>query len=433
MFVQAFREAAPYIHYLRGKTLVIGIASDLLRAEILPTLAADLNLLAALGVRLVLVHGADAPIQALCRQQNHAVRVHQQRHICDETMLRLAKYVCGEIQSDVQAALSLGFAHSPQRTPRLRIASGNFVSAKPLGVLDGVDMAYTGTVRKVDGVAMTRVLDEGSVLLVSPLGASASGQVYQLAMHEVAEAIAVALSAEKLIFLLNEDGILDCAGSLHSELTANEAQHLLDTQQAAPQQRSVLATAISALQQGVSRVQVLSGANSGDLLSELFTQNGAGTSIAQTPFVQIRPAQSGDIADLMALIQPLAEQGILLARSHEYLAMHLADFFVLEHDRQINGCVELKTFASRPDDAELACLAVSSQVRDGGYGELLLAHLVRHAQQNGKTRLFALSTRTADWFTERGFVAASPEDLPPERHAQYVQQARQSKVFVLSL
>ena len=200
LFVHAFREAAPYIHYLRGKTVVVGLASALLQPSILPTLAADLNLLAALGVRLVLVHGVDTQLRQLCQQNQYIIREQSQRLICDETLIRWVKQINGELNYDVQAALSLGFAHSPQRTPRLRIAQGNFLSAKPLGVLDGVDMLYTGGVRKVDGAGITHALNDGSVVLVSPLAASASGQIYHLPMDEVAQHIAQAVSAEKLIF-----------------------------------------------------------------------------------------------------------------------------------------------------------------------------------------------------------------------------------------
>ncbi|MDK4639088.1 amino-acid N-acetyltransferase [Kingella kingae] len=432
-FVHAFREAAPYIHYLRGKTVVVGLASALLQPSILPTLAADLNLLAALGVRLVLVHGVDTQLRQLCQQNQYIIREQSQRLICDETLIRWVKQINGELNYDVQAALSLGFAHSPQRTPRLRIAQGNFLSAKPLGVLGGVDMLYTGGVRKVDGAGITHALNDGSVVLVSPLAASASGQIYHLPMDEVAQHIAQAVSAEKLIFLIPESGIMNAQSSLHSELTAEQAQQLLREQQILPHQTHLLQTAIDAVQQGISRVQILSGVQQGDLLRELFTRHGAGTSIAQNPFIHIRRAQSRDIADIIALIQPLAEQGVLLPRSREYLEAHLAQFYVLEHDRQISGCVELKTFANQADAAELACLAVSQHARDGGYGEHLLAHLVQEAKAQGKTRLFALSTRATDWFQERGFVPASVADLPNERREQYLAQARQSKIFVLDL
>ena len=241
------------------------------------------------------------------------------------------------------------------------------------------------------------------------------------------------MRAEKLVFLIDEDGIVNTEGVLFSELTAEEARRLCRDGQIPAAQQTLLATAIDTVEQGISRVQILSGRQNGALLGELFTRNGAGTAIAQTPFVRIRAAHTDDIADLAALIEPLAEQGILLPRNRDYFAQHVHRFYLLEHDRQIYGCAELKTFDDAPSDAELGCLAVSPNARDGGCGELLLAHLVREAKSQGKTRLFALSTRAADWFTERGFQPAQAADLPPERQAQYHRQARQSKIFVLPL
>lgn len=256
-FTQAFREAAPYIHYLRGKTLVIGLSSTLLAPDVLPNLAADLNLMAALGIRLVLVYDADVQIAALCRQTGYEPQYHNGRAVCSETLLRHAKQACGEIQFDVQAALSLGFAHSPQRTPRLHIGSGNFVFAQPMGVIGGIDMAYTGVLRKMNGAAIEHALDHGAVVLIPPLAVSAAGQVYQLCMQEIAQAAALAVHAEKLVFLIDEDGIVNTEGVLFSELTAEEARRLCCDGQIPAAQQTLLATAIDTVEQGISRVQVL--------------------------------------------------------------------------------------------------------------------------------------------------------------------------------
>lgn len=432
-FVQAFHEAAPYIHYLRGKTLVVGMASDLLANGCLNALAADFNLLAALGVRLLVVHGCDKQIAQLCQQHQHETPLHHNRRIIDETALQFAKFACGAAQFDFQAALSLGVARSPQRPPRLRVITGNFLTAKPLGVHNGIDMQFTGQVRKVDTAAIQDALDAQALVFISPMAASLGGQNYVLSMPEVAAELAIALQAEKLVFLTQENGVCNAQGQLLKNLTAQETRHLLAENGFANQAHGLLQAALHALQQGISRVQILSGSQNGDLIRELFTRHGAGTSIAQDSFVNVRPAHERDIADIIALIRPLEERGILIHRSRDYLAAHINEFFVLEHDRQIYGCVAMKTFSGSPDAAELACLVVSPDARDGGYGELLLEQVLRQARQSGKTRLFALSTHTADWFSERGFQAAQPHDLPPERLADYLANGRQSKIFVLMI
>ncbi|QMT30721.1 amino-acid N-acetyltransferase [Alysiella filiformis] len=432
-FVNAFREAAPYIHYLRGKTLVVGIASHLLDSGSLNALSADFHLLAALGIRLVLVHGCDTQIARFCpqNQRNHAI--YPQRRIIDDNALQFAKHFCGAIQFDFQAALSLGVARSPQRPPRLRLIHGNFLSAKPLGVHGGVDMQWAGQVRKVDAAAIEDALAMQAIVLISPIAASLGGQSHVLSMPEVAAELAIALQAEKLVFLTQENGIRHANGQLLANLTAQETHHLLSEKHFSISEQAILTSALHALQQGISRVQILSGSQNGGLLRELFTRHGAGTSIAQDSFMNVRPAHERDIADIITLIKPLEERGILLPRSPEYLAAHIHEFFALEHDRQIYGCVAMKTFSDSPNDAELACLVVSPDARDGGFGELLLEKVLQHARQMGKQRLFALSTHTADWFLERGFQAASAADLPAQRLAEYQSNGRQSKIFILNL
>ena len=433
VFIRNFREAAPYIDYLRGKTLVVGIASGLLQPERFRSVAADLALVAGLGVRLVLVYGSRSQINELSSAAGISPQYHQGRRITDETVLDFAKQACGKLRFDIEAALSLGPVHSPRRGGRLKIAAGNFLSARPIGIIDGIDMGYTGRVRKIDAASVSRSLDEGAVVLLNPLAASASGKLFNLSMAEIAETAAVALKADKLLFLIGQDGILDENGRLLPNLSAEEAEGRLKSGRICHRQHDLLDAALNAVGKGVGRCQILSGLNDGALIGELFTRNGTGTSIAQNPFMCIRPAEGGDIADIVTMIRPLEEAGILLRRSLRYLETHIGDFSVLEHDRRIYGCVAVKTFADAPDCSELACLAVSSEAQDGGYGELLLEHSLDKARRLGCKRLFALSTQTGDWFAERGFQTASPEDLPLERQREYWNSKRGSAVFVYEL
>ena len=291
-------------------------------------------------------------------------------------------------------------------------------------------MGYTGSVRKIDAEEIRLRLDGGAVVLISPLGHSYSGKTFNLSMCETAQEVAMALQAEKLVFLTEEAGIRRADGSLANTLSVGEVQELIHDNPDAP--ADLLHAAVGALENGVSRVQILNGREDGSLLRELFTREGSGTSIAREPFVSIRQARSDDIPHIIALIRPLAEQGILLHRSREYLENHISSFSVLEHDQNIYGCVALKTF-SEPDCGELACLVVSPEARDGGYGELLLEHLFQKARALNIKTLFALSTHTGEWFVERGFQTASADDLPAERRQEYNANGRNSKVFVYDL
>ncbi|ASK27187.1 amino-acid N-acetyltransferase [Neisseria chenwenguii] len=431
-FVGGFREAAPYINHLRGKTLVIGIAGSLLQGPPLRRLAADLNLIASLGVRLVVVHGSRSQINRLAQADGLTPQYHQGRRITDEATLQYAKQAAGILRSDIEAALYSSFAQSPQRSKPISVASGNFISAKPMGVIDGTDMGYTGLVRKTDTEAVRQRLDDGAIVLISPIGHTLSGKTFNLSMGDIAEAAAVALQAEKLIYLIEQDGILDSDGRLITNLSAEEARRMMAKNQAAPRQERLLRYAVNAVGHGVGRTQILNGNDDGSLIRELFTRHGAGTSVARDAFVRIRQAHHDDIPAIMSLIRPLEEQGILLRRSREYLEDHIGSFSVLEHDRCLYGCVALKTFAD-PQSAELACLAVSPDAQAGGYGEMLLKHITDQARRKNIRRLFALSTHAGEWFAERGFQTASADDLPEERRRDHVEGGRNSKIFVYPL
>lgn len=431
-FTHAFREAAPYINYLRGKTLVIGIASTLLNDQTIHSICSDFKLLASLGIKLVLVHGSSEPIQQLAKQQQHNITHHHHHRVTDETTLNYAKQACGALHFELSAALSSGIAGSLQKNCRLHISSGNYFSARPFGVIDGIDMGYTGRVRKVDSQALQNALQHQDIILISPLASSLSGQLFSLSMSDVAQSIAIAIHAEKLIFLVPEDGVLHQNGTLHHTLTTQEAHHLIGEGSILASQHTLLHAACHAVEQGVNRCQIISGNNDGALLEELFTQKGSGTSIAKTPFIHIRSAQTNDIADIMALTQPLEQAGILLKRSQDYFAEHIEQFYVLEHDRHIHGCVALKHYPNH-HSAELACLVVAPNTQDSGYGEQLLAHILQQCKQHHIKQLFALTTHTSDWFCERGFRPAQLHELPPERQQAYQQSKRQSKIFKMEL
>ncbi|MDF7676345.1 amino-acid N-acetyltransferase [Neisseriaceae bacterium ESL0693] len=428
-FVDHFHQAAPYIQYLRGKTLVLVLDSAVFMAHSLSALAKDIQLLHSLGIRLVLVYDYRLQLQQLAQQHQYPLSYHQQQLITDETVLTMAKQAGGMIACDLEAALSA----TPLQTPDhhvlpLTVASGNFLMARPVGVINGVDMAYTGVVRKTDTAAIIQRLDNNQVVMVRPMGYSLSGQAYQLDVNQVAQTLATSLQAEKLIFLGSETGLLDTQQQLINCLTVAEIEPLLQNSRQSAEIQAILRTSQITLENGVQRVHMISGLAGGSLIRELFTHEGCGTALAQNAFVCIRPADQHDIGDILQLIAPLEANGILLPRDHEYLENHIHEFAVLEHDCQVYGCIALHIYA---DEAvgELGCLIVSPDARARGYGEQLLQYVIQKARQHQLHTLFALSTQTGDWFLERGFINASLADLPPVRQQQYQQNQRQSKIY----
>ena len=430
-FVLAFREAAPYINNFRGKTFVIAINGECIARGNLYGLAQDINLLVSLGVRVVLVHGARPQIEEQLRLRGIARSFHVGRRVTDAATLEAVKSAVGGLRHELEAFLSMGMPNSPMHGACLRVAGGNFVTAQPLGVIDGTDMQYSGRVRKVDTAAINKRLDQGELVLMSLIGYSPTGETFNMTMEEVACHTAIELKAEKLIFLVQSDGLIDGDGVLHSAISADQAEAILQQGVDSEEVTLCLPYAIRATREGVGRSHLVSHNEDGALLVELFTDYGTGSMIAREALVKVREARIEDVGDIMALIRPLEEQGILIKRSREHFEMSIRHYSVLEHDGRIYGCVAMFPFPGE-GMAELACLAISSERQGAGFGDRLLAHVAQQAQLAGLKRLFILTTQTAHWFVERGFVPASVDDLPAARKELY-NHNRRSKVFIKPL
>ncbi len=429
-FVDWFRNASPYIHAHRGCTFVISVGGEAVHDPHFSYLIHDIALLSSLGIRLVLVHGIRPQIEHGLRMRGRQSRYVKGIRITDEVALECVKAACGEVRTEIESLLSMGLSNSPSTQVRIQTNSGNFITARPLGVREGVDYSYTGKVRRVDAEAITRRLDEGCIVLISPVGYSLTGETFNLLTEEVAMEVAIALGATKWLCLIENEGVFDTAGQLVRQLTVLEAQHELDTQQPLGCHRQVL-HAVKACDNGVERVHLVSRHIEGALLLELFTRDGIGTLISIDPYEHIRSATIDDVGGLLELIEPLEDAGILVRRSREKLEMEINYFTVQERDGMIIACAALYPFLEA-SMAELACLAVHSHYRGANRGDALLSFLERSALEKGITQIFVLTTRTAHWFAERGFVAADLDSLPVSRQALYNYQ-RNALVFVKRL
>jgi amino-acid N-acetyltransferase len=308
----------------------------------------------------------------------------------------------------------------------INTVSGNFITAQPMGVLDGVDLQYTGTVRKVDAAAIESCLASDDLVIISSIGYSPTGEVFNLSMEDVAVAIAKALRAAKLVFL-SDAPVEDARGRLMPELSAQEAEQLLARgKNLTPDTRLYLTHAIEAVRAGVGRAHVVSHKVDGALLLELFTRGGSGSMITADKLERLRPATIDDIGGILQLIEPLEAEGTLVYRGRELLEREVQSFFVIEHDGLIVGCAALYPLAGK--SAELAALAVRPEYQGRGYGEKLLEHGEVEARQLGFKKLFVLTTRAAHWFIERGFAEAAIGALPEAKKSLYNWQ-RRSKVL----
>jgi amino-acid N-acetyltransferase len=426
-FVEWFRAAAPYIHAFRGKTFVLAFGGDAMLREDFVDLVYDINLLNALGVRLVLVHGVRPQVEERLAAEAQYVRG---RRVTDAEALEHVKDAVGSVRVDIESLLSVGLPNTPMAGAEIRVASGNYVTAQPAGVVEGVDLLFTGEVRKIAVAPIRDRLDAGEIVLLSPLGYSPTGEVFNLTLEEVATQAAISLAADKLVFILDHGDTVDAEGRRLSRLTAGEVHRLMrDLPEG--DMKLYLPHAAHACKRGVAKVHLVSADVDGALLMELFTHAGVGTMVTRQSVENLRPATIDDVGGILSVIEPLEQEGILVRRSRERLEQEVEQFFVDELDGRIVGCVALYPFAEA-HAGEMACLAVAHEFRRGGRGDALLATVEEAARQLGLTKLFVLTTRTAHWFIERGFVQGGLEDLPAPRQAMYNWQ-RRSKVLVKQL
>jgi amino-acid N-acetyltransferase len=297
-------------------------------------------------------------------------------------------------------------------------------------VVDGVDLQFTGEVRKIAADAIKSRLHAGDIVLLSPLGYSPTGEVFNLTLEDVATSTAIELQADKLVFLLDHGDTVDADGKPVNRLTASEAQKLV-RELPAGDMKLYLPYAVKACRKGVARAHLVSANVDGALLMELFTHEGVGTMISRQSVETLRQASIDDVGGILQLIEPLEQEGVLVHRPRDLLEQEIERFFVAELDGRIIGCVALYPF---PDAhaGEMACLVVHPDFRDGGRGESLMMAAEAAAREQGLKQLFVLTTRTAHWFIERGFAAGSPDDLPAARKEMYNWQ-RRSKVLIKAL
>ena len=432
--VQWFRQSAPYLNAHRDKTVVLMLGGEAIAHQNFIRIVNDIALLNVLGIRIVLVFGARPQINAMLTQQNCMSEFHKQQRVTTEAAFPFIQQVVGQLQHELTAAFSMGLVNTQMHGVKINVVTGNFITAQPIGVDEGIDFCRTGRVRRVDTEALTYQLQRNALVLLPPLGYSVTGESFNLSAEEVATKVASKLNAHKMIGFCSEQGVLDHNGNLLTELFAEQAQERLRELEAHGGINSgtacYLRAAIESSQAGVPRCHLVSYKRDGSLLQELFSRDGCGTQIVRQSAEQTRPAQIQDIAGLLDLLQPLVDQGMLVQRSKEQLGRDINHFTVVERDGTIIGCASLYCFSG--GIAEMASVATHPEYRRSSRGDLLVKEIERQAKKQGISRLFVLTTHSIHWFRERGFEPTSIEQLPLEKQQLYNLQ-RRSKILMKAL
>jgi amino-acid N-acetyltransferase len=427
-YVQWFRGAAPYIKAHRDTTSVIMISDEVIYSDRFIGLVHDIALLNHLGMKLVVLHGSRNSIDRHLAANGLESRFHDNIRITDSASLPSVLQAINEVRTYFESHLSMGLPNTPMSGSEITLSSGNFVTGMPLGVIGGIDMQHSGKVRTIRHRAIRDLLALNHVVLLSNLGYSRTGEVFNLPTEELACEVARALPADKLLYLhYQQDG----ETPLPSTLSTGDCEELIADDAASESRKNLLRLAAAAIQGGVKRVHFIDQQVDGGLLLELFTRDGYGSMVTNLFYEGSRAATIDDIGGIVSLVEPLETSGVLVVRSREQMELEIRHFEVIEKDGMIIGCI-----ACIPDStekcAEIACLAVHDDYRREGLGSMLLNTAEQRARQFGISRLYALTTRTSHWFIEHGFSESGDEVLPQARRNRY-DPKRGSKILAKTI
>ena len=426
--VELIREVFAYTERFRGSIFVIKIANEIIDHPDFPQHARDLALLHNAGIRTVIVPGARRRIDEVLERFNEEKIFRDGIRITPPASIDLIKTAAFDVAHRVMTALS---GH------RITAVIGNWVRARSRGIHSGIDFGRTGIVDRIRLDALTRFIEQGSVPIFPCIGHNETGHPFNLSSDELAGSLAVSLNAEKLFHLGAHpvmrspqwkvpDSVQVLEDGRISRMIPEAVPEILSLNPNMPG-REELRSAAETCRAGIHRAHILDGRQSGVLLTEIFSNLGAGTMIFADDYERLRPMEPADLPGILEIMRPLAAEGILVERTREELKDKIADYWVYAIDGAVHGCAALHPAGEHC--AEIAGLAVDPRFAQLGIGAKLLSRLTEKAAETGITRLFALTTHTADWFLARGFRSGSADELPPERRALYNQQ-RGSRVLV---
>jgi amino-acid N-acetyltransferase len=432
--VPVLREALGYVARYRGEVFVIKIESGLLDAPTFPALVRDIASLHRMGIRVVVVPGSRRQIDAVLKTWEVEAQVVDGVRVTTEESLPFVTLAAFDVCNRIMSLLAESGVNA---------LIGNWVKARGLGVLEGVDYHLTGAVQSLRVEILRQLMGQEFVPIVPNIGWNASGHPYNISSTQLAMELAVQLGASKLFFLsdekprigkgfdlpeevgLREDGMLSSLNleQLESVLASNGDK-------LGQPYKDYLARALEAGRKGVRRTHIVDGMEDGALLGEVFSQNGQGTMVFANEYDNIRQAELSDVQEILRIQEPYVAQGKLVSRTAGQVESRIGDYVVYEADGFVLGSAALHSF---PDgSAEVAAVAVSEHLRRWGIGRKVVLYLLQKANRMGYDKVFLLTTQTSDWFAELGFERGEITDLPPEKAAAY-DQRRGSLVFVRTL
>ena len=430
--VRWFRSAAPYIHLFKNKLFVISVSKKNFSPDNLIRFIQDLSFLRAIGVQIILVFDPKDLFDEQLKKRNHVLVWKGENPIIDDIATECLQVAIGMMRINLESLFSTKLPNTAMNFSDIKIISGNFVTAKPLGIHKGINFLKTGELRKIDIIAINRALELDAIVLIPPLGFSATGEPFFLNNEQLAKDAACIMKAHKLIFITD---VLEKSSESFSEIqeltTETYKDRKLFIKEKFPRLSKLFELANSACEDTIDRAHILPYEKDGEILLELFTRRGIGIMVSQSQIKNIRPAAPDDISSILSLIEPFRKDGTLTNRDQNDIERNLADYIVLDHDGQICGCGCLNHYLEE-NLGEISCLIVRSDYQQKGEGTRMLKHLSEKAKNAGIATIFALTTTAEHWFLENGFVKDKESILPAEK-IQTIERNRNSLILTKNI
>ena len=434
-FIQNFRLSAKYINLFNQNIFVIALSGYVFNEDQFEKIAQDINILHSLKIKVILVYGARPQVESILVKNKIPVRLVKNMRVTSSAALKHVIEVNGAIRNKIEATLSTIKSVSEG----MRLSSGNFLTAMPVGIIDGIDMESTGKIRGVDVEAIKNKLNHHEIVIVSPIGYSPIGQIFNLSYEQTAANIAAAINADKLIYYVDANGILNERGELIPELTSEKAHKLISHIEEKPSPESaqnlsyddfnILKSSVFAIKNKIKKVHLINRHIDGSLIEELFTEKGSGTILTEFALENFRKATEGDLKDIYRILFPLEKRKILIERDLTQIKGMINQFYVLEHDKKFVGCVSLNSFK---ESLELASFSIEPKYQRLGFGKKLLKFCELEAKKLKYDEIFILTTQSEHWFAENGFKEKSKELMPTFKKKTY-QSERNSKYLTKKL
>ena len=416
-----------YLKKFKNATIVIYLDDKLFDSPLFSSHIKDIALLHDSGLKVVIVPGAKKRIDEVLESAGITWTYNNNIRITDDKAMPLIKMAAFDVSNIVMTNLAAN---------KINAVIGNWVRSRGMGIIKGQDFGTAGEIDRLQIDAVHKILEDGFIPIFPCIGWNSNGQPYNISSLNLAQKVAVSLEADKLFFVMDEQGInisnykipegfpVSETGDVPA-MTVEEAEKIIKINERSLVTR-LLELSLVACKKGVTRVHILDGKLDGVLPCEIFSELGSGTMIYTNDDGGIRFMTEGDIPRVLSVMRPFVENGKLLPRTEQQLLDKIDDYIVYDFDGGIRACAALHIY---PDDqAEIAAVAVDENFKHMGIGEKMIKYLLEHAKTFKLKSVFILTTQAADWFQSQGFKPDSIESLPPERRAKWTHE-RNSKVL----